>query len=220
MIQVYEMVKILLLHVKCDDELGKLIRINIETEQLCMGTESKILLPKERTRAYTTKNWVHNLSNLLYENKMGIKIHNIWALRKNRIKDAALMDLVKGHFCDKELQAFNQCRLFVQCNMVSDMCKVNGTKVLPEVMNVTGRGRKSTLIWPQQKRPGAKSQELWKMVMNMIADNEGVLINALGRWVKNPDQELNYFEKLRVDYDINGESGPHPVQSIRQDMIN
>lgn len=104
--------------------------------------------------------------------------------------------------------------------MVSDMCDFNGTKVLQEVMNVTGRGRKSTLKWPQQKRPGAKSRELWKIVMNMIADDEGVLINVLGRWVRNPDQELNYFEKMRVEYDINGETELHPTQSIRQDMIN
>ena len=55
MTHVYETVKMLLLHIKYIDELRKLIRINIETEQLCLGSEDKLLLPTAKARAYTTK---------------------------------------------------------------------------------------------------------------------------------------------------------------------
>ena len=49
-------------------------------------------------------------------------------------------------------------------------------------------------------------------VINKIADDDGILKIALGRWVKTPDQELNYFDKLKVKYDINGATQTHPVK--------
>jgi hypothetical protein len=83
-------------------------------------------------------------------------------LRQN---DHAVMEafLALQRYTWKELHRSNLCHLYLNVELLSNICNLEGDTLLPE----TWQGRrqhesKSTTSWPKQARPFEKSWTLWR----------------------------------------------------------
>jgi hypothetical protein len=84
-------------------------------------------------------------------------------------------------FTDRELHKLSCCRLYLGVTLLSDICNIQGTHLLPSVL----WGYEDDLnpvkgFQARQARPSAKSWLLWRQLLRSFASSTGTLYGPLG----------------------------------------
>ena len=176
-----EQIKVVLGHLRQDTNLGKLIRINIETVQLLSGSSVPIFQMKEHLN-YIEDGWIVSLHHSLVESGVQLKLLDGWLPKKQRKHDLFVMEAaIKMGFSEKELKGINLCRLYLRVITLADLCDVEGLSRNKMVWDCKER-MKSKLKWPAQKRPGTNMRKLWRRFLSqLIGDKDEIKIH-LGKW--------------------------------------
>ena len=191
--QILETTNLYLKHVKLDDEVGRLIKINQQTAQLIAGTGTSILdttVPIE----YVPPCWIMGLHDMLIEHKMSIVNWNEWIPQIQREDDQILMDTFIQHCPKKDLESINQCRIYLQAITVADLTNEEGTQITKEAWNVRmGKNfKKSRIKWPNQNRPGRAAIVMWKSALKNLGHINRILDAPLRKWVRTPYKKYNF----------------------------
>ena len=83
-VQVYEVIKLFLVHMKLNKELRSLIMVSLETEQLRQGVETPILEQSTKVKEYVEQSWIVNLQKILVDHGMKIRLTTQWTPTKKR----------------------------------------------------------------------------------------------------------------------------------------
>lgn len=122
-------------------------------------------------------------------NKYNIHLDHDIIIPKNMTKDINLMN----KFCKKnpsveELEAINQCRLYLHAYHVSDLATASGRQLSDHAWEGIPRPHESTnkFIWPQQGRPSRHSWTIWRKYLKSTLLGWGFrLMKGLGHWIRN-----------------------------------
>ena len=100
---------------------------------------------------------------------------------------------VYARFKPVELRQINQCRLYHQVYLTSDIATADGTRIDPKFYEpIRNEDRKSTLNWPVQGNPSKKAWAIWRKALDYLVD-KGKLKQPLGHWIANPHQQWSWF---------------------------
>ena len=92
------------------------------------------------------------------------------------------MDYVRAKLPQSYWGPINQCRLFLTAVTLSDIVTFDGTEIPQEIYDGKGSYRKSTIVFPKQKRPPKASWECWKYYVRWITgDDTKKLLVPLGK---------------------------------------
>jgi len=141
-----------------------------------------------------------------FSTDMGLRFQGWKLYRKQnkRTNDKYIMEeIVTYDISDKELGIFNECRLYLQIETLSDMANGKGTYF----SSCYYRGRRddqriSKFTWPSMKRPNVTKWMIWQKWLDKIwCVNRSCqnLNTTLGPWLCQPTQSWKwYFEELRT----------------------
>ena len=201
-IQTQEMLKIITKHVKMNDDVGKLILVSLQHAQLTAGTIQPILEPDKLIPNYIGNIWVYTLHTLLVETGLKVRIRDVWNNTLNRENDMALMDTWMTKYNIRILKQLNMCRMYLKVTTLSDICEIDGTKIIDEVWEVRKPPRNSTLEWPYQPKPPRSAIRVWQNALLDFADNNKLLNDPLGNWTCENHQQWNYFQQRTIRKNI------------------
>ncbi len=97
-----------------------------------------------------------------------------------------------------------QCRIFLQVNMLSEVCNAQGNQIFDSCFDHPQQGFcVSKLIWPNQGHPGHKQWTLWRRALQPLMVNEfGRLQSQIGEWflpISSLDQKWDSHMDLESD---------------------
>ncbi len=143
-------------HVKSGSEVGKIVRIGVETFWLIVGMEEcPFTQPSQQvSQIYEEGDWFSFLHNFMQEFHLSMVLPKPSYMNNKCVWDKALMSAVADGWSRADLRVFNRCRIFCQVLFISNMATGDGEKILPEVLQ--GAKLNSNLTWLQQQRPGKK----------------------------------------------------------------
>ena len=190
-LMVTEKVKFFLYHVRLMDKIGKLLKIQTETLQLIAGLKTPILESDIKWTDWTEPTWLHSLKTGLNQFKGKIKTKFDYP-QTPRVDDRSLMETFVAFGANtKELIALNRCRIYIKAMFISDIVNYAGDSIGEDAKDVR-LGRHSTLLWPNQTRPGKKDRRVWEKYVNRLS-REDRLITPLGRWTGPSHQIWPYM---------------------------
>ncbi len=133
--------------------------------QLTAGISAPLLTSPSTPIPYLEKGWITSLRSFLAFIDGGtIEIGDQFCIHPVRYNDTILMDKLN----DPDLPAttverINHCQLYLQVTSLADICDGNGTAILPAAYHGhTLPHSHSTLWWPRQPCPPARSWQAWQ----------------------------------------------------------
>jgi hypothetical protein len=187
----------LLSHVNGDTLLGKAMQLNLNWNQLIMGTTTPMLEENVEV-GYMKPNSFVQISSFLRDTNAKIFIENLWKPEKKRINDIVIMDqVVQQTYKSAHQRIFNNWRMYFQINTLSDLASNTGDKIEEGYLNKNLAGNyeqnKSKLKWPIQQMPHLDTYKIWKTAITQIVkcNNLGHLQLKLGPWTVQPQKQAN-----------------------------
>ena len=128
----------LLGHLSYQDEVGNLLKINIDTLQLIIGLpDPPLSYSFSHITTLAPPSWVATSWEFLNDFQGTLKFNNPWHFPLDREGDCHLMTQVLERLIDitspcltrSELQKFNLCRLYLQVITLSDIATSSGTEI-------------------------------------------------------------------------------------------
>ena len=129
-----------------------------------------------------------------------------------RVSDQFLMSIFESHKCTpKELEILNRCRLFLQVELLSDICTGDGSSLRSDILTLRNPpAHRSTRIWPRSGRPNASCWKFWRdsliRCLLPIHSRSTRLSQPLGQWMGMPagwhwfhSASANHLYKIRSD---------------------
>jgi hypothetical protein len=174
-------------HTYIDSTTGKLYRTSLEFLLLELGISTNISkIDYNRYHILATNSLIKNTWEFL--NKHNIHIEHDITIPKNTIRDINLMQ----EFCKKnpsveELEAINQCRIYLNAYYVSDLATASGRRLSEHAWEGIPRQTESTneFIWPKQGKPTKSSWIIWKKFLKSALLGRGFsLKHDLGNWLR------------------------------------
>jgi hypothetical protein len=158
-----EHLTLILSHLRQQDQLGQVMRISLDTLNLFLG------LPKypltydfDQIKKYHEPLWLTNTWAFLSSIDGSVLFTTDRTLKTQCVNDHFLMEqflTIKG-IGAKELQRLNQCRLYLQVTLLSEISSANGKTILENYFQGNKHpNRRSNLTWPRQDRPPPSSLE-------------------------------------------------------------
>ena len=189
-----EITTLALKHVKADDEVGKMIRINLDTVQLKAGISTPVL-EYDKELPGVGKNWIKTLHDRLAQNNMKMIVWGVWVPSKQRTNDKIIMDEIIPHHTDREIKMIQQCRIYLKAVTLADITDESGQMITENAWNVS-KGevdKPHRLKWPYQQRPSRSAISLWRQALKRLGHNHRKLHQKLGKWLK-PAYKVQPFE--------------------------
>ena len=191
--QFIEKLKIFLFHVSTDTQLARIIKVNMESLQLLLGTNHHIFhLPYAKYGFLAPKSWLSHLWEMSCKYNVQIDgyYERIEPVRRN---DKALMDMIvdSNRFSSSEIEKINYCRLHLQVHNLSDISNGQGSKLeYCAIHHFKNPDKVSKYNWPSQPNPSKSCWELWDIALTTIWGNEQYnLFPPLGVFLQNPPYE-------------------------------
>ena len=179
-VQIVEKVKFIIKHMRKMDKIGGLLQILIEVVQLQSGLNEPILVTQTKWQRWVEPTWLTHLKDGL-DLIEGALHTNCKAPKKQRQFDRSIMTIfAEWDMSDKEIQAINRCRIYLQVIFLSDITNIHGTKLEQDAVDVQ-QGRRSTYRWARQVRPIKADRNIWKKYILRLCYND-TLITPLGEW--------------------------------------
>jgi hypothetical protein len=168
---------------------GQFLRVALAWAQHNSGVGTPILEIPTIPIPYLETQWISSLRTAL--TSLGCKIQvdysSVYPLQRQH--DAHLMDVFREHctFKPNELKSLNQCRLFLQVMVVSDICDASGRAISSkDYFDGVLSTIQSRDIAAVQERPVAlKTWSLWKRALTILVHNckDRILGQPLGVWL-------------------------------------
>ena len=152
-------------HIRQRDQTGNVLRISLDTLNLFLG------LPKypmtydfDEVKQYCEPIWLTNTWEFLSSIDGKVLFTNDDTLKPQCKHDRFLMDEFRRlpGIGSTELRRLNQCRLYLQVTLLSEISSANGVTILSNyVRGNKHANRRSLLTWPRQERPPHKAWQEW-----------------------------------------------------------
>ena len=189
--QFIEKLKLFLFHINTTTQLAQLIKTNLESLQLILGTHHHIFqLPYNKYGILAPTSWITHLWEMSYKYNITItgqytKLHPI---RKN---DQALMDMIieSNTFTPDEIIKINYCRIYLQVYNLSDITNGFGTNINHCILqHIKNPDTTSSYNWPHQPNPSRQSWKIWDEAINTIWSHseQNKLHTPLGLYIRYP----------------------------------
>ena len=152
-------------YLRQDNEVGKLLSIQLETHQMLIGSEQFFLHLNPDIYSYGEPSW----SQFLWEqcHKFGVTLHfkALWKETIARENDRFIMDkIVKQIQKSYVLKRLNDIRLYLKVSRVSDITNAEGNAIRQDIFDGIPNGN-SELDWPKRRKPIAQNVATWKRVI-------------------------------------------------------
>ena len=154
---------LLLQHLRLQDSPGQLARITLDWYQLYCGVSFPILAAPNLALPHAPHGWLTSLRSFLHRCNGRIMLFSGWlrlptALREH---DQVLMNAFMSlSLRPAQLKQLNYCRLYLQAELLSELCSLDGTHLLPDAWHGRPLPSQSKLSWPNQARPATWA--LWR----------------------------------------------------------
>jgi hypothetical protein len=145
---------------------GQFLRVALAWAQHNSGVGTPILEnPTIPIVLYLETQWISSLRTALTSLACKIQVDYSSVYPLQRQHDAHLMDVFReqGNFNPKQLKSLNQCRLFLQVTVVSDICDASGRAISKDYFTGVLSAIRSRDIVAVQERPVAP--KTWKQFM-------------------------------------------------------
>ena len=120
-LSLYEKIKMLVGSIRLqDNKVGEMIQIQSSWLQLFAGIGIP-LLQYRKVIPYLPPGWITNVSHLLVETGVQIKLSSGWIPTPQRVEDRIIMDLVLKYLPSWTWECINRCRLFLQATTVANL---------------------------------------------------------------------------------------------------
>ena len=215
--QFIEKLKIFLFHVSTDTQLAQIIKHNLESLQLILGTHHHIFqLAYDKYGMLVPKSWITHLWEMSCKYKISINgfYERTTPTRKN---DKALMDMIveSDRFSPNEKEKINYCRLYLQVQNLSDITNGQGEHIdYCAVHHIRNPDRISEHKWPYQPNPSAASWKIWDEALYSVwsVNHQYKLHTSLGHFIKQPtfsspwsyhyESDILYYRISTMSYSI------------------
>jgi hypothetical protein len=194
-------INLLISHLRTNTYLTKSIYILLESYQIAAGITGSPL--QDTTPCpYVDSPWVTSIRNFLHNTNTSIITESLQSIHLLRQHDRPIMHKIQNRFNKSEMECINACRLFLQVNLLSEICDDSGTTLLTEALygNTTNNKQPtlwiystSTLHWPHQECPPSQSWALWKRHLSYFTNNTTKLTTPLGDWTTNPYRQRKWY---------------------------
>jgi hypothetical protein len=152
-----EHLTIILSHLRHQDQLGQVMRISLDTLNLFLGlSKYPLTYDFDQIKKYHEPLWITNTWAFLSSIDGSVLFTTDRTLKTQCVNDHFLMEqfLTINGIGAKELQRLNQCRLYLQVTLLSEISSANGKTILENYFQGNKHpNRRSTLTWPRQDRP-------------------------------------------------------------------
>jgi hypothetical protein len=157
-------------HLQKNDIVGKSIMTSIDCLQPHAGTSWPVLSQDGTiVRKYvigTDRSWAMHLWEFNDQHNLSIKITNSPWLWIQRVHDSFIMDHTVAllDISTTELKAVQQCRVFLQATIISNLTKSPGTALVEWISDpnlVLTNFRTSHLLYPYQEQPTSTTWNLF-----------------------------------------------------------
>ena len=191
----------LMLHLRANTTLGRIMRINLSWTQLYSGLFTSIFQSMEPL-TYCTDNWFLQIRNFLYTIQGTLSIKDTWIPVLERKRDQPLMEMfLKSGLPPASIRLVNNWRLYFQVLKLSDITNAAGTTILKcyrkRPMGISRSYERTTkLQWPRQDEPGPYGFRYWMYCLKHCCgmDTAGQLLQPLGNWTVTPTQSNSRWE--------------------------
>ena len=92
-ILLYEQIKILMGSICLNETVGKLIIIQLQWIQIVAGV-GRPILESNKTISYLTTSWIQSLHVKLVEERIQLRVHDVWVPHKTSVNDQVIMEYV------------------------------------------------------------------------------------------------------------------------------
>ena len=167
--------------------VGKKLRIVLAWCQYQAGVTFPILENTSTPLPWMPSRFIPAVRKYLDEIQATIEIDETFIQEKLRTKDRSLMEIALAQdLTEDELKRFNYCRLFVGAMYLSEICKAEGSSLVPGIStgDTSYTEYKTTLQQPKQQKPDKKSWKVWTKVLAYITKGSNTLKNDLGKWTE------------------------------------
>ena len=215
--QFIEKLKIFLYHASTDTQLAHMIKHNLESLQLILGSNHHIFhLPYEKYGMLAPKSWITHLWEMSckYEVQIDGYYEKITPTRKH---DQALMDTLisSNRFSSSEIEKINYCRIHLQVHNVSDIVNGNGSRIdYCAIHHIKNPDRISIYKWPNQPKPSKACWRLWDEAISSVwsMNDQYKLPTMLGHYIQQPPftspwlyhsmSETLYYKISTISYSV------------------
>ena len=157
------------MHLRRNDDTGKLLKICMEWTQMELGISAPFYKTEHAASAlYLTQTWVTHLWEYLNACDVKLKICNEANKCGSRKNDFYLMDHIRNYpISDRQKYIFNQVRLWLKVETASDIA-VAGTDytICPNII-AGNNHRASTKAWPNIRDIPSSWKKIWKKIIKM-----------------------------------------------------
>jgi hypothetical protein len=178
--------KDILQHTYDNTTTGKLYRTSLEYLILEIGISTDLSsIDFNLYHTLATDCLVKNTWEFLYT--YNIKLEHDITIPKNMTHDSPIMyEFSTKYTSITELEALNQCRIFLRAYYVSDIATASGTKLSHHAWEGTLRLEKiSRCIWPNQGAPSKQAWEIWRRALKDTILGRGMTLKKpLGQWIR------------------------------------
>jgi hypothetical protein len=175
-----------------NNDITENIRALIESYMIASGI-TKNPFEDNRILSYISSPWINSVKSFLNKINGKIVIKNIRRIQANCTNDEPIMEKVMRHTSNKtHLEAINNCRVYLQLILMSELIDFGGTYINNTVyhgtIDTTGnimnkKFTRSLLMWPAQTRPPIKAWRIWqKWIKTLMVKNTITLKRALTGW--------------------------------------
>ena len=147
-VQGIQKLKFFNMHIRRNDNTGKLLQISMKWTQLEIGTKQSFFQESYYDmNKYITKTWLTHIWEYLHSCQITMQIMDDITRGNKRINDFYLMDVVKNlKIPDRQKIIFNQVRMQLQIETASDIVTLGkGSEIREDIINGQ-KGRVSTLM--------------------------------------------------------------------------
>jgi len=188
--------KLLIGHLKLQDDTGSLILILLSYLQIFIGSSKSVFSQSFSTFAkWVDYNWLTSLWQFTSQAKIVLDIEHKWLPQLPRENDAFIMDLALTYrFTPMQLKYINHCCLYLQVLTISEITDASGHHILTTAtQGIKDSSRPSKYLWPHYPSPPRAVWQSWKIFLAHISRN-AKLHQPLGSWRSPPHQEWHWYQ--------------------------
>ena len=116
--------------IRRDDQVGKILQIQMETHQMLIGSATPFFLLDPSTYSYGEQSRVQFLWEQCFKHGISIHFQSLWVEKIARQEDKFLMDeIVKKVTKPHVLRRMNDIQLYLRVSWLSDITNSQGTEL-------------------------------------------------------------------------------------------
>jgi len=158
-------IELLIGHTRKMDKTGQILQVALGCLQQEIGVTDPVLsLPFNEYKSIATKSWMVSLWSFLHDISGSIKHTDVWVPVPKFCYDVNIMEQVlHRNYTEAQRYKINMCRLFKKVYFVGELLDITGTKLKPDILDLTKPGFHNDKF-PRIQLP-ISFHELWRSVV-------------------------------------------------------